>query len=178
VDNRPTGREEAKRIITAIIALSGGRLESKTTLFKIFYIAHLFYWRDSKGVLTTHPVARMPYGHGIDDHEALLNEMEREGLISTTISQDGPYKLNTFTTDRTADVSPDEERAICQALEWVRGKRACDISEMVHELSRTWQNGKDGEILDIYLDLLSDKEWLESEDRLESAKATLDEFYK
>lgn len=174
---RPTSREEAKRIILAIIALAGGRFDCKTTLFKAFYVAHLFYWEDSPGVLTTHPIARMPLGHGIDDHEAILQELEQAGLLSVEITQNGPYRQNTFVTSVNVEVNEDERKAILKAVDWVKGKSASEVSEWSHQNSRTWQNGENGDLLAIYLDILSDKEYDEIQQRLDSARAVLDEFY-
>jgi len=177
VSARPTSREEAKRIILAIIALAGGRFDSKTALFKAFYAAHLYYWNDSPGVLTTHPIARMTLGPGIDDHEAILKELEQEGLISVEITPVGPRRQNTYVTTVDAEINGDEKQAILKALNWVKGKSASEISEWSHQYSRTWQNGENGDLLAIYLDILSDKEHEEIQQHLSSAKKILDKYY-
>ena len=174
----PKSREEAKRIIHGIVHLANESSIRKTLLFKVFYFAHLFYWQDSEGVLTTYPIARLPNGPGIHGHESLLQEMEQEGLISQYKEKVGPYDAIKLVSLVPPVISEDEKRIIKNTLDFIGDRTAVEVSDMVHEYSRTWRNEKNGEILDIYLDLLSEEEWEENQREIDSAKVAIDEFYR
>ena len=72
-------REKAKLLLCAIIQAAGGYFNGKTRLYKAFYFAHLFYFRDFKGVLSDHPVVRMPKGPAVDDGTSILAELQSGG---------------------------------------------------------------------------------------------------
>src|SRR4051812_23617273 len=84
-------KSRAKQIIVEIIRLSGGRLESKTRLFKIFYFAHLYFAKDNPGYLSDWTIVRMPHGPGIDTAESLIRELVEEKVIDVCRGDLGPY---------------------------------------------------------------------------------------
>ncbi len=51
-------------------------------------------------------------------------------------------------------------------------------SHWSHEQSKSWHLRKDGEALDIYLDILSDREIEQTQARLDEAQALIDEHFK
>jgi hypothetical protein len=153
--------EEAKQVICQIIAAAGGRLEGKLRLFKAFYFAHLFYWQHGTGILTDHPIVRMPMGPGIDKSEALLGALQREGQIRVGTRANGPFREYVYELTTPVEIDPSNARyrAIEEAVEWVRDKSAGELSLETHLYSRSWRSGADGQVLDIYSDLLDDEEY-------------------
>lgn len=167
-------REQAKNLICDIIEMEGGNIAGLTRLYKAFYYAHLYYWECGTGVLTSYPVVRMPRGPAIDDGPALLNELKGEGAIHMSVQMNGPYKENVISLSvrRHCDPSSDRYKAIKAAIEQVKGKTASQLSEETHAYSRSWQSGKDGQELDIYVDLMDDMEFQKmQEDRKQAEDA-------
>lgn len=157
----PQGAEAAKEVICEIIAASGGRLAGKVRLYKAFYFAHLYYWESGCGTLTDYPIVRLPQGPGIDGGDELLTELEREGRIEITEQSNGPYREQVFSISRSVELDPDDPRfrAIEEAVKWIEGKTGAELSAITHEYSRSWRQSTDGDVLDIYSDLLSDSEY-------------------
>jgi hypothetical protein len=133
-------REEAKQLICEIVAAAGGKLVGKVRLHKAFYYAHLYYWQRGAGVLTSHPVVRLPFGPAIDDGANIVAQLVEEGQLRVTQQPNGPYKDSVFE-------------------ELVKSKTAVELSEETHLFSRSWQDSQNGEELDIYVDLLDDFEY-------------------
>jgi hypothetical protein len=154
-------REIAKQVICEIIAVSGGRLTGKLRLYKAFYFAHLYFWENNKGALTDHPIVRMPLGPGIDDGDALLEELRHEGKIAITQQFIGPYRELVYEIAEPIRLDPSVPRfkAIEEAVRWIEGKSASQLSEETHVFSRTWREGDDGQVLNIYLDILEESEY-------------------
>ncbi len=170
-------RDEVKRVIAAIVQVNGGRLESKTALFKAFYAAHIVYWRRSEGLLSTWPMARMPEGPGIDDHKALLREMEGDGWLRIEKRLDGPHWEHIFVSTRKVAVAPEEEEAIKAGLAWLDGRKGKAASLWSKEVGRIWHHRENGDLLDIYIDALDEDEITETEQRLEETRHLIDEFF-
>jgi hypothetical protein len=152
--------QAAKDLICQIIAAAGGRLEGKLRLYKAFYYAHLFYWQRGAGVLTQQPIVRMPLGPGIHEAKSILEALQQEGKIRVSARYNGPYQESVYELTSRFEINPADPRyqAVEQAVEFVRDKTAVELSEETHLYSRSWRMAKDGEILDIYADLLSDDE--------------------
>jgi hypothetical protein len=167
--------ENAKQVICQIIAAAGGRLEGKLRLFKAFYFAHLFYWQQGTGVLTDHPIVRMPMGPGIDKSEALLGALQGEGRIRIGTRANGPFREYIYELASPVEVDPSNPRyrAIEEAVEWVRDKTAGELSLETHLYSRSWRNEADGQVLDIYSDLLDDEEYEGVRKRLADAAGVI-----
>lgn len=168
-------REKAKQVICGIILASHNRLVGKTKLFKAFYAAHLFYWRDNKGTLTNYPIVRMPHGPGIHEGDTLLKELENDGRIRTSRNLDGPYPEWVFETVKAVKFNPADPgfQAIEQAAKWIENKSAAELSQETHENSRSWNKSSEGEILNIYLDLLDESEYEKVQKGLEETEAAL-----
>jgi hypothetical protein len=167
-----TSSEAAKQVICDIIAASGGKIYGKLRLYKAFYFAHLYYWLHGEGVLTDYPIVRMPQGPGIDNGDTLLEELEQTGEITISFRRNGPYKELVYERAHPFQVDPTSPRfqAIEEAVEWVRGKSAADLSEETHLYSRSWRETPDGEELDIYTDLLDDREYAKLKRSLSEAE--------
>lgn len=150
--------QDAKETICDLIAAAGGVLFGKVRLHKAFYFAHLFYFRDGVGVLTDHPIVRLPQGPFIDNGERLIDELRRDGVLTIGSAPVGPYQETVYklVPPRTIDPDTPRGRAILQAVELVVNRSAVELSELTHEYSVSWQNTENGREMDIYLDLLSD----------------------
>ncbi len=69
------------------------------------------------------------------------------------------------------ELDEDERAALKEAVRLVKGGlTAAQLSELIHEHSRSWQDAKNGEILDIYLDILSDDEFEENREALAKSR--------
>jgi len=147
-------------VICQIVAAAGGRLEGKLRLYKAFYFAHLFYWQRGQGVLTQHPIVRMPLGPGIDQGATIIQALQEDGTLNVSTRPVGPYREHVYELVKPFEINPADPRyqAIEEAVEWVRNKSAVELSEETHVWSRSWRQAQDGDVLDIYADLLEDDE--------------------
>lgn len=169
---QPPNRAEIKRILAAIVQIAGGRLEGKTILFKAYYHAHLFYWRDHEGTLTRDPeLVHMPNGPGLHDHRAILREMEQDGLLVLEAQQAGPYSEHVYVSKRPVQINEQETDAIRKALEKLRGMTAAQASEQSHGPS--WHATDSGEHMPIYLDALGPDELAEMRQRAERSRSAV-----
>lgn len=157
---RESSRHAAKELILDIIAAAHGELRGATRLNKAFYFAHLFYWQKGDGVLTDYPIVRMPNGPGIDEYQTLIAQLAHDGLIEVISKQAGPYPDNTYSlkVSRDVDTASVRGQAIHDAVKLVERKTAAELSEMIHERSRAWQDTPNGRELNIYGDLVEDRE--------------------
>jgi hypothetical protein len=151
--------QEAKDAICDLIAAAGGVFYGKVRLHKAFYFAHLFYWRDGEGVLTSHPVVRLPQGPFIDDGERLISELRRDGMLTIGSVPVGPYQETVYklATERSVETDTPRGRAIRQAVDLVVNRSAVELSDLTHEYSLSWQQTENGREMDIYIDLLDDE---------------------
>jgi hypothetical protein len=159
-------REQAKQVICEIVATAGGKLVGKVRLHKAFYYAHLYYWQQGTGVLTSYPVVRLPFGPAIDDGPGVVAELVREGKLRVSQQPNGPYKETVFELAQPFQIDPNGPRfqAIEDAVELVKSKTAVELSEETHLYSRSWQASENGQELDIYTDLLDDMEYQQIQD--------------
>lgn len=170
-------RDNVKRIITGIVQQAGGVLPGKTRLFKAFYIAHLLYWRDHEGTLTTHPMIRMPQGPGIGSERRVFRELEKEGWLHVSKRRVGRHQEFVFETAREVQLSDAEADAISQALSGATNVTGKQLSDWSHEFSRAWKLCSNGEPLPIYMDLPSDVEMAEVEEHLDRSQAIVDDLF-
>lgn len=150
-------RNRAKLIVREILKQAGGSLERTSHVYKTFYLAHLFYYvSDSSGYLSNWPIVHMPHGPGIHNGDSLLRELARAGQIQTEEILIGPYQSEKYVLLDEGNTGLDEAeiKAIRQALSFVQTKDSSELSEFMHEFSRSWNQTKNGEELDIYSDLL------------------------
>ena len=153
-------REAAKRVLCAIIQRSGGTFRGQTRLYKAFYWAHLHFWKNYSGMLTTYPIARLPQGPGVDQGEDLLFEMQCQDLIRVAVENSGQYSERVFTLIKQFMVNLTEEElaAVEHGLRMVENKTAKQVSDETHESSRSWKRLSNGKLMDIYEDLLTEDE--------------------
>src|SRR5262245_5775654 len=153
--------KRAKKIVVELVRQAGGQFQNKTNLFKAFWKAHLAYAENSPGYLSTWPIIRMPNGPGIEDFDYLLSEMLADGWLAIGEAQVGPYQAMVLSLGANCPPPSLPEAAIAAIREGVKavdGKSAAAVSDESHRQSRVWREAKDGEELDIYLDLMNDAE--------------------
>lgn len=154
-------RAAAKDLIMDLLAVSpGGEIERAVRLNKAFYFAHLWYWKLGDGVLTSYPIVRITEGPVPDQYKLLIKELEEEGKIAVSRRPVGPYTADVFTLieHRKVDGDPARVESIRRAVEYCNEHSATQLSDMIHEWSKSWQNTAQGYEMDIYADLLSDME--------------------
>jgi hypothetical protein len=158
-----TERAKAKRVIAEIVRQAGGKLTGKTRLYKAFYLAHLFFAERDRGYLTAWPIVRMPHGPGIDCGDELIEELELSGILERKQVPEGPWQTTRYGLKREGrrqeKLSAGATRAIKEAVEFVCSKAATELSELTHEFSRSWLEARDGQPLDIYIDIIPDDEY-------------------
>lgn len=159
-------REKAKQIILAIIQESDGGVFCGTTrLYKAFYHAHLFFWKEHRGALSFYPVVHMPKGPGIDQSRELIHELASAGKIGVTQRPSGDYTEDVYKVKGrlTLNLTEAELDAVRKALSVVEGKGSLRVSAESHGPS--FYVTKDGEEQNIYLDTLSELEFEEMQAR-------------
>ena len=178
-DMESTSRQLAKDIIVAILYASGGQLKGKTRLYKAFYFAHLFLFKDTGLLLSDWPIVRMPNGPGIDDGEAIIHELVGDGVIRTGNTGTGPYVETSFKLHGNPRLSLTGAQlvAIQKAAGYIKKKTASKLSELTHEYSRSWLDAKNGDELNIYLDVLSEDELAQGRQSIHKLKTIVDEVF-
>ncbi len=170
---------DAIGVLKTIIEASGGEFQGKVRLYKAFYFAHLFYWRDFQDILTDYPIVKMPHGPGIDNGDELIDKMIGQGDVSVSFQLNGPYKEATYKLTSRFEIDPNEVRyqAIEKAVKFIEGKSARELSEITHENSKSWLMVNDGEEMNIYLDVLDDEEFSLIQNNLAEAKKRMAEVF-
>jgi hypothetical protein len=156
-------RTKAPDVILEILRNADGEWTGKAKLFKTFYFAHLYYADQKPNLLTDWPIARMPQGPGIDQSHKLFGELVGEGYLTIESVHEGPYPEQRYRlTEKGRDAArpPEDARAaIREATLFCQGRTAAELSQLTHERSRSWIEGNNGDVLDIYLDLIPDEEY-------------------
>jgi hypothetical protein len=168
-------RASARDVILAILREADGEWAGTTKLHKAFYFAHLYYANERPGSLTDWPIVRMPQGPGIDKGELLLAELVCDGSMTVEHFHEGPYPENRYRlTDKgrqAGDLPGDAKCAIEKATVFCQDKTAAALSQITHERSRSWNQAKDGDVLDVHLDTIPDDEY----ERRQAELARLDD---
>ncbi len=172
-------KERAKQIIVEVIRQAGGTFDNKTNLFKAFYYAHLLFAESQPGYLSSWPIVRMPRGPGIHRFDILLGELMAEGKVETKQISKGSYSGFRFQVSGKAEthdlLTAAAIESIADAVKRVEGRSAEQVSHDSHETSRAWRNSKDGDELNIYVDLIPDEEYQARKARMQqSAEAFAD----
>ena len=168
---------KAKQVIVEVVRCAGGKLTGKTKLYKAFYLAHLFYAENAPGYLTDWPIVRMPYGPGVDSGDELLDELRIAGIVERESSTTGPYHTTTYRL--TSKKLPGERlpkkalEAVRAAVDFVETKSATELSDLTHEHSRSWNNARNGQQLNIYIDQIDDDEFDKRERELDALRRDL-----
>ncbi len=167
-------RTKAEDVILEILRTADGEWTGKTRLFKTFYFAHLYYANENPGLLTDWPIARMPQGPGIDKSHQLFAGLVKDGYLIVEVVHEGPYPENRYRlTEKGRDAVPppeDARAAIKEATLFCQPKTAAELSQITHERSRSWMEGKDGEILNIYIDTIPEDEYEKRRSAIEEAE--------
>lgn len=174
-------REAAKLLICEILAVNGGSLPGKVRLNKAFYLAHLYAWRATATPLTDYPIVRLPHGPAINDLTDLLNELRAEGRMEIATVPNGPFDEYVYRLTESAwpvEPDPERQRAIQSAVEFVRERTAAELSTLMHEHSRSWQAVKDGQEMDIYLDIADQDELDTIREHVEAVRAREGEIWE
>jgi hypothetical protein len=156
-------RTNAQRVLLELIRNAGETWDGKTKLFKAFYFAHLYYAHKEPGLLTDWPIVRTPQGPGIHKSVPLLQGLVKNGYLTVEPIQEGPYPDSRYRLTEKAAAEPpladDARAAIKAAVDFVLPRTAGELSELTRERSRSWQDANDGDLLDIYIDLIPDDEY-------------------
>lgn len=151
---------DAKSVICDLIAAAGGVFCGTVRLNKAFYFAHLYYWRDEADILTDYPIVRLPKGPCIDDYDIILEQLANEGRVTISTRPVGPYSETVYrlAQDHALDAGSPRAAAILRAVEFVDSHSAVELSDITHEYSRSWRETPNRKEMNIYADLLSDKQ--------------------
>lgn len=175
-----TGRDVdlAKQVILELIRAAGGCWTGKTRLYKAFYFAHLYYADREPGFLSCWPIVRMPNGPGIEHGDELLEQLADSGRLTLETTRIGPYPSTIYhlaaDAGEPAGLPEPAIQSIREAVQFVSGRTAQELSELTHEHSRSWNLAKDGQELDVYIDLVSDEEYDERTLRLDVLSGELE----
>ena len=173
----------AESVLLEILRQSDGEWTGKTRLFKAFYFAHLYYGSQRPGLLTDWPFARMPQGPGIDKSDELFARLTEGGLLtSEMVHGEGPYPEYRYRLTENGFKSPpvpeDAARAIEKSVLFCKDKSAGQLSQLTHDHSRSWIEGKDGDILNIDIDLIPEEEYVKRQAELRRLETSLADIFQ
>lgn len=165
----------AKEVFVEILRQADGWIVGKTRLFKAFYLAHLYYFRQNSGLLTDWPIVHMPFGPGVEAGQELINELVASGAVRVRHESDGPFPEIEF---RLAQPTPSglaaaAQEAIRSAVRFVSDKSATELSNLLHERSRAWNSARPGEPLNIYTDMIPEEQFDSEQARLTEIREEL-----
>jgi hypothetical protein len=177
----PPNREQARTVLLQVVRQFGDRPAMRMDLDRAFYLAHLYYADAGPGFLTDWPIVRTPRGPGIERADELLTDLANEGFIETRVVAIGPWRETTYRAiGRVApgqglnDVAID---AIREAVDLVRCKSPSELQELTSQHSRSWNLAKDGEELNVALDLSTDEEFERGMAALDELSPVFDEVW-
>lgn len=174
-------KDRAKQVILHILKQAGGSL-GKSRLFKAFWLAHLFFAKNSPGYLSDWKIVRLPHGPGIDKGDDLILQLKKSGQLALDHEPKGPY-LETICRLVDREGLKDLPKAAIEAIDSAVGVIAMhdsvtQISEWSHEVSRSWNTTPNGSELDIYSDLIPDDVYYERKLKLEELNDVYDDLFK
>ena len=175
-------RERAKLIIAEIIRQAGGSFRNKTNLYKAFYHAHLRFAETQSGYLSNWPIVKMPRGPGINDGSKLIAELVNEGILDlddNVIDEEKGISAICFELigEAKGELSTEAIEAIKLGVQQVAGKTAAQVSSDAYEVSRSSRDARDGEELNIYLDLIPEEEFARREEDLKRLSGVSDSVW-
>jgi hypothetical protein len=164
----PSERDRAKVIVVELIRESGGVFRNRTNLFKAFWKAHVEYAKNHLAPLSEWPIVRMTYGPGIDRFHMLLGELMAEGMVEEEQVEFGDKTGFRFvlTGTPTETFSSDERAAIRAGVFFVSSKSAIQVRDESHLESRAWRSAKDGDRMDIFLDVIPENGYDDRTERI------------
>ena len=165
-------KKRAQAVVLELVTRSrNNEFVGKTRLYKAFYFAHLYFAQAEDGYLTEWPIVRMPNGPGIGDFGDLIGDLVESGNLTVEETTcDGPFPESRYRSDAEPDSSVLPKGAIDaidKTLKFIDDKSAGLLSSETHEYSRSWKEGKNGDALNIYIDLMDDGHY---ENRLQRAQ--------
>jgi len=173
-------RQLAKRLIVEIVRQSNGEFQGKVRLNKAFYLAQLCYAAKHPTPITRWPIVHQPLGPAVHDLDGLIRELRRDGALHIESVPIGPYHGHRFRLGPGAErwnLPDDQKSAVREAVTFVKERRGDELTEITHECSRAWQCTRDGEEMDIYLDVISDEEFEEREESLAALDPIMKEVF-
>ena len=167
--------KRAKKVIVELVRQAGGQIQNKTNLFLAFWKAHLHYAANSPGYLSNWPIVRTPNGPAIGEFDYLLSEMLADGWLTIDEIQLGDRPAMVFSLGPNCpplSLPKDGAEAVREGIKAVDGRSNGALSDQSYRQSRVWRETKDGEEMEIYLDLMNDAQRDQREANLaELAKA-------
>lgn len=175
-------RTTAKKVILDILRVGDGEWSGKVKLHKAFYFAHLYYANDHPGFLTDWPIAKLEHGPGIHEDDPLIWGMVDEGLLEIDLVHEGPYPEYRYRlTEKGCQVGseiPEEAHlAIEKAATFAKDRTASELSGLTHDRSRSWIEGEIGEILNIYIDIIPDREYRRRQQQMQELSKSLVDLF-
>jgi hypothetical protein len=167
-------------VILEILRQAGGVL-SKTKLFQVFWLAHLYYAKTAAGYLTDWPIVRTPSGPGIDQGDSLILELIKSGQISREYQAEGPFtELTCQLTDQPLEgaCSPEAIAAIRASVADVQNHPGSAVQQWGHAYLRSWRTTANGAELNIYSDLIPDDVYEERRQELLELKKAYEDLFE
>ncbi|MGL4550769.1 MAG: hypothetical protein ACRC33_06245 [Gemmataceae bacterium] len=150
-------------VILEILRQADGEWVGKTKLFKAFYFAHVYSAIKRPVPLTDWAIARMPRGPGIHDSDRLFGSLVAAGTLLIERVHVGPYpEFRYRLTDKGKAVpglTGEALAAVHDAATFCSSRTASELSQITHEYSRSWNEGADGELLNVAIDAIPDDEY-------------------
>lgn len=148
----------AMAILRAILSESRGQqLHGKVRLFKNFYYAHVYHWRDAVEPLSSYPIIKLPRGPGIGDFGRLDAMMRESGVWQVSQEAIGPHIGWLYTLadggQDLPELGPAARNSIRSAVRFTEDKTAAELSELTHEFCYDWPRVRLGELLDVSRDV-------------------------
>ena len=172
--------KRAKRVIVELVRQAGGQIQNKTNLFLAFWKAHLHYAANSPGYLSNWRIVRTPNGPAIGDFDYLLSEMLHDKWLTIDEVQLGDRRAMVFSLGSNCPppaLPKDAVEAVREGIRAVGDRSNSAMSDESYRQSRVWRETKDGEEMEIYLDLIGDEERAKFDADFAILKRALDESY-
>jgi hypothetical protein len=172
-----------QRVILEILRKSDGEFSGKTRLYKACYFAHLYYFESAPGILSECDFARLPQGPGIHQGDAILDAYRDQGLLDYELFHEGPYaeyryRLSDRGRESLGELPSKVDSAIQRAVDFVRDKTATQLSQFTHEYSKAWNEGNNGDVIEIHIDVIPDTEYYQRQKELAKEKPFYDQLLK
>ena len=158
-ENVPTPAESravAEDLVVEIVRAAGGEFANKTNLFKAFWLANREHAAIRLVPMTEWPVVRMPNGPGIDRFDELTESLQDSGRLTVVIEPVGSKERFVYRTDSSEKTSLTGEQIelVQGAVQRVQRLTASAVSDLSHDESLSWNERRNGDPLDPFLDSL------------------------
>lgn len=157
--------QRALDVITEILRL-GGEL-SENELHGAFYRAHIEYAKQDPGFLTGYPIIRKPHGPAIYNFDLLKVHFNYNSNFDTYSLSDTKYETGL------SGIALD---AIRKSVKWVEDSKL--NNKLNYDNSWSWLEGKNDELLDIYVDLETKEEYEKNKKLYEECLKDAEKIFK